>query len=89
MREVAREAGVSPALGVIISAARRGLSPPSTRRPCASSAPRTGGRAGRAGELLRQRAAQTAPVMRERPDVCAYLGRALVEVTPGARASSG
>ena len=34
-------------------------------------------------ELLRHRAEQTARVMRERPDVCAYLGRALVEATPG------
>lgn len=34
-------------------------------------------------ELLRQRAEQTARVMRKRPDVCAYLGRALVERTPG------
>jgi AcrR family transcriptional regulator len=34
--------------------------------------------------LLRQRAAQTARVMREHPDVCAYIGRALVERTPGA-----
>jgi hypothetical protein len=35
-------------------------------------------------ELLRARAEQTARVMRERPDVCAYIGRALVEGTPGA-----
>lgn len=34
-------------------------------------------------DLLRQRAEQTARVMRERPEVCAYLGRALVEGTPG------
>jgi hypothetical protein len=29
------------------------------------------------------RAEQTAAVMRQRPDVCGYLGRALVEGTPG------
>jgi AcrR family transcriptional regulator len=34
-------------------------------------------------ELLRARSRQTAQVMRERPDVCVYLGRALVEATPG------
>ena len=34
-------------------------------------------------ELLRRRAAQTGRVMREHPEVCAYLGRALVEGTPG------
>jgi AcrR family transcriptional regulator len=34
-------------------------------------------------ELLRRRAEQTARVMREHPEVCAYLGRALVERTPG------
>lgn len=35
-------------------------------------------------DLLHRRAAQTAQVMREHPDVCAYIGRALVERTPGA-----
>lgn len=34
-------------------------------------------------DLLRRRAEQTARVMREHPEVCAYLGRALVECTPG------
>jgi hypothetical protein len=34
-------------------------------------------------ELLRARAEQTASAMRERRDVCVYLGRALVEATPG------
>jgi AcrR family transcriptional regulator len=34
-------------------------------------------------DLLRQRAEQTARVMREHPEACAYLGRALVEGTPG------
>jgi AcrR family transcriptional regulator len=33
--------------------------------------------------LLQARAQQTARVMRERRDVCVYLGRALVEATPG------
>jgi AcrR family transcriptional regulator len=33
--------------------------------------------------LLQHRAEQTARVMRRRPDLCAYLGRALVEATPG------
>lgn len=35
------------------------------------------------GDLLRERAEQTARVMAERPEVCAYLGRALVEGTDG------
>lgn len=39
--------------------------------------------AGGDGDLLRQRAEQTARVMSERPEVCAYLGRALVEGTAG------
>jgi hypothetical protein len=34
-------------------------------------------------DLLRLRSEQTAQVMRERPDVCAYLGRALVGGTTG------
>jgi AcrR family transcriptional regulator len=34
-------------------------------------------------DLLRQRSEQTARVMREHPEACAYLGRALVEGTPG------
>ena len=34
-------------------------------------------------DLLRRRAEQTAGVMRAHPVVCAYLGRALVEGTPG------
>ncbi len=35
----------------------------------------------REDDLLRRRAGQTARVMAERPAVCAYLGRALVEAT--------
>jgi len=34
-------------------------------------------------DRLRQRAEQTTRVMREHPEACAYLGRALVEGTPG------
>jgi len=34
-------------------------------------------------DLLHRRAEQTGRVMREHPEVCAYLGRALVEGTPG------
>ncbi|HEY2480005.1 MAG TPA: helix-turn-helix domain-containing protein [Solirubrobacterales bacterium] len=37
-------------------------------------------------DLLRERAAQTARVMGEMPDVCRYLGRALVEGTAGSAA---
>jgi AcrR family transcriptional regulator len=85
LREIAKAADVSPALVVHHFGGKDGLiaavdeaavsefgaayeSAPSVERPT----------------LLRQRAEQTPRVMRERPDVCAYLGRALVERTPGA-----
>jgi TetR/AcrR family transcriptional regulator, regulator of cefoperazone and chloramphenicol sensitivity len=84
LREVAKDAGVSPALVVhhfggrdglvaaVDETALRAFGDAWTAAPPAEGPP-----------LLRQRAEQTARVMRERPDVCAYLGRALVEGTPG------
>jgi AcrR family transcriptional regulator len=85
LREIAREAKVSPALVVHHFGGKQGLV-----AAVDEAAVREFGAAYAAGEpaapseLLRQRARQTARVMRERPEVCAYLGRALVEATPGA-----
>ncbi len=85
LREVSREAGVSPALVVHHFGGKAGLvtavDEAALREFEAAyrSEPPAQGR-----DLLRQRAEQTARVMRERRDVCAYLGRALVERTPGA-----
>lgn len=85
LREVAKESEVSPALLVHHFGGKDGLV-----AAVDEAALREFGSAYAAEEpaegadLLRQRATQTARVMRERPDVCAYLGRALVERTPGA-----
>ena len=85
LREVAREAKVSPALVVHHFGGREGLIAAADEAALrefgtAYAAEEPAG----AGGLLRQRAAQTARVMRDRPDVCSYLGRALAEATPGA-----
>lgn len=87
LREVAKTARVSPALVVHHFGGKEGLvaavDEAALREFGAaydSEEPATG------PDLLRRRAEQTAAVMRERPDVCAYLGRALVEGTPGSAA---
>ncbi len=85
LREVARGAGVSPALIVHHFGGKEGLVAAVDEAALRDfGAAYSSGDPAPAGELLRRRAEQTATVMRERPDVCAYLGRALVEVTPGA-----
>lgn len=84
LREVARAAAVSPALVVHHFGGKEGLV-----GAVDEAALREFGRAYDTAEqeqgpgLLRWRAEQTSQVMRERPDVCAYLGRALVEGTEG------
>lgn len=84
LREVAKRAEVSPALVVHHFGGKQGL--------VAAVDEMAIGEFGRAyvegepaegAELLRRRAEQTAAVMRRHPEVCAYLGRALVEGTPG------
>lgn len=88
LREVAAAAGVSPALVVHHFGGKAGL----VRALDAAALEAFGAAYGEGGagagelagaELLRRRAAQTARVMRDRPEVCAYLGRALVEGTEG------
>ncbi len=85
LREVAKEAGVSPALVVHHFGGKAGLVAAVDEAALgafgaawAEEQPPAEGPA-----LLRRRAEQTSRTMRERPDVCAYLGRALVEGTPG------
>jgi AcrR family transcriptional regulator len=92
LREVARTAGVSPALIVHHFGSKEGLV-----AAVDEAALREFGDAYRSGEdrdggaaegrdLLRERAAQTARVMAEMPEVCRHLGRALVEGTVGSAA---
>jgi AcrR family transcriptional regulator len=88
LREVAKAAAVSPALIVHHFGGKQGLvaavDDSAVRRfGRAYGEESAAGEAGEAGELLRRRAEQTAAVMREQPEVCAYLGRAMVEATPG------
>jgi TetR/AcrR family transcriptional regulator, regulator of cefoperazone and chloramphenicol sensitivity len=87
LREVAAAAEVSPALVVHHFGGKNGLLAAADEAALGAfgSAYDTDRGAGTPRELLRRRAEQTAQVMRERPELCAYLGRALVERTPGAR----
>lgn len=84
LRAIAKAAGVSPALVVHHFGGKEGLVDAVDEAALQefgsayrSEEPAEG------SELLRQRAELTARVMREHPEVCAYLGRALVEQTPG------
>jgi AcrR family transcriptional regulator len=85
LRQVAKAAEVSPALIVHHFGGKKGLIAATDEAALREFGAAYGAKSSAEGsELLRQRAEQTARVMRERPDVCAYLGRALVEGTPGA-----
>ncbi len=84
LREVARAAAVSPALIVHHFGSKKGLIAAVDEAALLEFGAAYGSEETASGrDLLRQRAEETARVMRERPDVCAYLGRALVEATPG------
>ena len=85
LREAAKAAGVSPALVVHHFGGKEGLVAAVDEAAVAAfGATYAEGEPEEGPDLLPQRAEQTARAMRERPDVCAYLGRALVERTPGA-----
>lgn len=84
LRQVAKLTGVSPALVVHHFGGKEGLvaavdeiAVAEFGKAFAEAQPAEG------PELLRRRAEQTAAVMRDHPEVCGYLGRALVEGTPG------
>jgi AcrR family transcriptional regulator len=84
LREVAKASDVSPALLVHHFGGKGGLvATVDEAAVLAFGSVYADEEAAEGAELLRRRAAQTATVMRERPDVCAYLGRAMVEGTPG------
>ena len=85
LREVAKASEVSPALLVHHFGGKNGLVAAVDEAALLEfGGAYAGEEPAEAADLLRRRAAQTAHVMHERPDVCAYLGRALVERTPGA-----
>jgi AcrR family transcriptional regulator len=89
LREVAKAAGVSPALVVHHFGGKEGLvtavDETALEAFSAAYSTETAGKVGPTGgtDLLRLRSEQTVRAMREHPDVCAYLGRALVEGTAG------
>lgn len=82
LREVARTAAVSPALVVHHFGGKAGLVAAVDEAALREFGEAWSGEEG-GSDLLRARAEQTARVMREHPEACAYIGRALVEGTPG------
>ena len=85
LRQVAKSCGVSPALVVHHFGGKVGLVEAVDERALREFADAYDSD-GPAEDIspLHRRAAQTARVMREHPAVCAYIGRALTERTPGA-----
>jgi TetR/AcrR family transcriptional regulator, regulator of cefoperazone and chloramphenicol sensitivity len=85
LREVAKAAAVSPPLIVHHFEGKKGLIAAVDEAALMQFAAAYGaGEPLEGPDLLRQRGAQTAKVMREHPEICTYLGRSLVEGTPGA-----
>ncbi len=89
LREVARASEVSPALLVHHFGGKEGLVAAVDEAAVLAfgrAYDDEGDSVDAAGDdLLRRRATQTAAVMRQRPELCAYIGRALVDGTPGSR----
>jgi AcrR family transcriptional regulator len=86
LREVAKATGVSPALVVHHFGGKEGLIAAVDEVALqAFGAAYAAADSTEGSDLLSERARQTARVMRERPEVCVYLGRALVEGTPGSK----
>lgn len=84
LREVAKAAGISPALVVHHFGSKEGLVTAVDKAVLQEfGAAYSFDETAEGSDLLRKRAGQTARVMRDRPEACAYLGRALVEGTPG------
>lgn len=84
MRAIARAAGVSPALVVHHFGGKEGLVAAVDEAALREFGAAYGsGEQGEGPDLLRRCSEQTARVMREHPEVCTYLGRALVEGTSG------
>jgi AcrR family transcriptional regulator len=84
LREVAKAAGISPALVVHHFGSKEGLVAAVDKAALQEfGGAYTFDETAEGSDLLRKRAEQTARVMRDRPEACAYLGRALVEGTPG------
>jgi TetR/AcrR family transcriptional regulator, regulator of cefoperazone and chloramphenicol sensitivity len=83
LREVAKAAAVSPALVVHHFGGKQGLVTAVDEAAVQEFGDAYVAEEGQGGDLLHQRAEQTARVMRERPDVCVYLGRAFAERTAG------